>query len=152
MKQTDVDPGCKGFYMSIDITIASGIAILILITLLITFSNIPGSDVVDLANYKLAESALYSLKHDGTLDQVIGQLDDATEGKAIGTAVSRLAQYNLPLHPTLKIRTYDNTMTLIHSFKAQKGPSTDRKYAVSMAYKPNGTTSKFAIVTLEVGR
>ncbi len=138
--------------MSIDVSIATGLAMLIMIMLLITFGSIPRSDLVELANYKNAESALHSLEHDGTIEEIVGHLDNGKEGKARGKAVSRLAQYNMQLHPTLKIITYDDSMTMIHTFKAQKGPSVNEKYVVSIPFQMNGTTSKYGIATLEVGK
>lgn len=138
--------------MIIDVTIASGLAIIIVMLLLITFGNIPRSDIVNVGNYKHAESILYSFKHDGTLQQAVEYIDGGNEGEARGLIVSEFARLNLPFHPTIVLETYDNSMNEVHTVVIQKGPAVKEKYIVTLPFRPNSTLSKFAIAKIEVGR
>ena len=142
----------KGFYMSIDISIAMGMGMMVLMLLLITFSNVSHSDMISLASYKQGESALYTMKHDGTLGLVVELVDVGNESDAESLMMSEMGNYSIPLNALLNIREYDNSMSLVGSFSVQNGPVGRRAYAISLPFKPNSTTGKFAIATLVVGK
>ena len=141
----------RGFYMSIDISIAVALSLVILIVLMITFGNIPRSVVVETGNYKVGESALYTMKHDGTLDEIAEHLDNSKQGLAKGTAVSAMANYNLVMRSQLTVIMYDAALDPIHEVTAKRGAIKEKAYAMSLPFKTNGTSSKYGIATMVVG-
>lgn len=142
----------RGFYLSIDITLAVGIALVILVVLLITFANIGRSDMVSLASYKQGESALYTMKHHGVLTSIVEKVDAGNVSEARALALSELGSYGLPMNAMLTIGEYDSSMAPSGTFHVQAGPVGRRAYAISLPFKPNSTIGKFAIATLVVGK
>ncbi|MFC2174496.1 hypothetical protein ACFLQ2_01370 [archaeon] len=141
----------RGFYMSIDISIAVAMTFLILMVLMITFGNIPKSVVVETGNYKVGESTLYTMKHDGTLDQIVAYLENGQEGRAKGEAVSAMANYNIVMKSRLTVTTYNESLVPVYTMTAKKGAIKEKAYAMSIPFKADGTDSAFGIATLVVG-
>ena len=142
----------RGFYLSMDITLATGIALAILVVLLLTFANLSGSDAINLASYKQGESALYTMKHDGTLSAAVAMEDAGNATGARALVLSELSNYGLPMNALLNIREYDGSMGAAGSFSVQTGPVGQRAYAMAIPFKPNSTAGKYAIATLVVGK
>ncbi len=138
--------------MSIDISLAIAMSLFIIIMMMISLSNITRSDYVELGNYKVGESALYTLKHDGTLDLIVSELDESNSEGAQGNASLALAEYNLVQHAQLTVLTYDNGMNPIHNFKSKTGAIKEKAYAISIPFYTNSTTSKYGLATLVVGK
>ena len=144
--------GSKGFYMSIDISIAVALTIIIMIMLLYTFANVPRSEMVQLANYKAGEASLYVMAHDGTLDSVVGYLDDSNEAQARAVTINAMTAHGLTLNSKLTVVAYDESLTPVHIMTAQNGPMVRKAYGISIPFKANGTTSKYVVATLVVGQ
>ena len=142
----------RGFYLSIDISIAVGISIVILVVLLLTLTGMGRSDMTGLASYKQAESALYTMKHDGVLTSVVEMADAGNESDATALALSEWANYSLPMNALLSIREYDSSMAPAGTFSVQSGPVGRRAYVVAIPFKPDSTIGKYAIATLVVGK
>ena len=151
MGGTVADGRRRGFYLSIDIALASAFTLLILVVLMLTLGNIPHSEMVAVGSYKNGESALYVLDHDGTLENAVQHLDDNKEGRARGEVISSLANYNLVLNPQLTIYAFDENATMIHTFVARKGPVVEQAYAMAIPFRANATRTKFGIAILRVG-
>ena len=142
----------RGFYMSIDISLAVALTMIILILLTISISNVRASLMPEVAAYKAGESAMYMLKHDGTLDYMAQQLDAHKKGQAQSAAIKALHAYNLPLNMQLTLTTYDANMAAQDSILVRQGSVKEKAFGLSMPVALNGTVSKYGIVNLEVGQ
>lgn len=144
-------PGSRGFYLTLDISVAVGLSMLIILLLVVSLVNQPRSAMIDAAGYKLAESSLYTLENAGDLDKVVQFLDNNNTNQAYKWASGAMNGLGLTMNARLVIVTYDANGALTHSFAAENGPTGNRAYAISIPFAPNKSPSKYGIATLVMG-
>lgn len=140
----------KGFYMIIDVSIAASLTLMIVIMLIASYMNMPGSGMTRLCNYKKAESALYSMKYAGEINAIAYWLDQGNYIAASTIARNALTSNNIGLNSKLVLKAYGENMTLLHSFESQSGPLGKNRIAVSLPMRVNSTLSKYVTAVLEV--
>ncbi|MCK4327105.1 MAG: hypothetical protein KAW41_01375 [Candidatus Diapherotrites archaeon] len=138
--------------MSIDISIAVAITFLILMVLMITLGNIPRSVVVEVGNYKVGESALYLMKHDGTFNEMTMHLENGKQGRAKGKAVSAMANYNLVMKSQVTLTVYNSSLSPTYAATGKRGAIKEKAYSMSLAFKTNSSANPFGIATMVVGK
>jgi hypothetical protein len=143
----------KGFYLTLDVALAASLAIIIVVTLVLTVSRLPQGEWTDLAGYKTAESTLWMMKHDGRLNTLVAKIDTGNSSGATADAVAMLNDMKLPTNSRLEIVTYDSNMNLVASANYTTGNVRNiRAFAASLPFKPASNASKWGIARLYVGR
>jgi hypothetical protein len=140
----------KGFYLSIDATIGAGIAILVLTLLTVALISYSPPTHQQLANYKLVESAAYSLKGSGALGQMAAFIDAGNSSSATSLALDSLRLMNLPGKAQLELRLYSAGMASTHNFTASSGRLKKGTYTANLVFTTN-STSRYGIAMLRVG-
>jgi len=127
------------------------LSIIVIAILLLMLSTQPASEVGGLATQKLGESALFTLKNNGGLEQVVDFLDVGNTNQANKRAVKIMTGLQIGLGAKLRLDTYDSGMGDVHNFEASYGDVSGQLYASSIAFGMNGNSSKYVIATLYIG-
>ncbi|MCD6522577.1 MAG: hypothetical protein J7K68_02425 [Candidatus Diapherotrites archaeon] len=141
----------RGYYLTVDVTIATAFAIIAISMILITLLSAPASNYEKVGTQRFGESLLYTLKNDGALTQIVQLLDNGHVQQGKAYIIPKMKRFGMNYDMRLEIKTYDSSMNSVHNFTINYGTLKKESFSASLAFKPDSNPSKFAIATIYVG-
>ncbi|MBN3037104.1 MAG: hypothetical protein JW834_01520 [Candidatus Diapherotrites archaeon] len=131
--------GVKGFYLTVDVTLAISLALVVLMALSYSVMSQIAPRSGDLIDYKYTESIAYSLKNSGAIENAVNYMDlgnvDAAETE-VRAAIGRLGVKG-KYHAT--INTYNAAGDQNYSIDVANGRVSEKSITVNVAFRTNST-------------